>query len=61
MLAQLWRRAHALTTTEGRAFRVLYPGRPNARAGPDFRDAVLASESGQRIVGDVELHLDASG
>ena len=64
-LAQFWRRTDSLpgglATTDGRTFRVLYPGRPNARAGPDFRDAVLASESGQRIVGDVELHLDASG
>jgi len=64
-MAKIWRQADALTkglvTPDGCTFRIIYPGRPNARAGPDFRDAVLASESGQLIVGDVELHLEASG
>ncbi|MCH9011204.1 MAG: DUF2851 family protein, partial [Chloroflexi bacterium] len=62
-LEVLWQRAHTLAeglvTEEGRRIRVLYPGRVNRRAGPDFRDAVIATESGERIVGDVELHLSA--
>ena len=41
--------------------RVLYPGRPSARAGPDFRDAVLLHEDGSAITGDVELHTTAPG
>ena len=59
----LWGRAHTLSdglvTEDGRRLRVLYPGTPNRRAGPDFRGAVLADEAGERIVGDVELHLSA--
>lgn len=62
-LAALWQRAHALpdglVTQDGRRFRVVYPGRPNARPGPDFQGAVLASEDGETITGDVELHLSA--
>jgi hypothetical protein len=62
-LEVLWQNAHTLAgglvTEEGRRIRVLYPGRVNRRAGPDFRDAVIATESGERIAGDVELHLSA--
>lgn len=62
-LEVLWQNAHTLVTglvtEEGRRIRVLYPGRVNRRAGPDFRDAVIATESGERIAGDVELHLSA--
>ena len=62
-VAALWSRAHALSdglvTEDGRMLTVVYPGRPNARAGPDFMDAVLQDDSGRRIVGDVELHVDA--
>lgn len=62
-LAALWSRAHtlaeALVTEDGRRLRVVYPGRRSAAAGPDFRDAVLVTESGGSIVGDVELHLNA--
>ena len=46
-------------TQEGKRLRVVYPGRPNARAGPDFHDAVFATESGGLITGDVELHLNS--
>ena len=35
----------------GRRLRVLYPGRKNSSAGPDFRDAVVYEEG----VGEVEL------
>ena len=62
-LGDLWRRADTLpdglVTEDGRRLRVLYPGRPSSRSGPDFVDAVLADEDGARIVGDVELHLRA--
>lgn len=62
-LARLWQRADSLpdglVTQDGRHFRVLYPGRPNSRSGPDFHDAVLATDSGEILTGDVELHLNA--
>ena len=41
--------------------RVIYPGRLSARAGPDFRDAVLLDEMGETVTGDVELHTSAPG
>ena len=41
--------------------RVIYPGRPSARAGPDFRDAVLLDETGDTVTGDIELHTSAPG
>ena len=59
----LWQRSHTLAeglvTEEGARLRVLYPGTANHRAGPDFRGAVIATESGERILGDVELHISA--
>ena len=62
-LADLWQRASGLpeplVSQSGRRFRVLYPGRRSARAGPDFRDAILRGDDGRRVVGDVELHLRA--
>ena len=64
-LALLWQNAHVLSegvvTEDGRRFRVVYPGRANTAAGPDFRDCVIIDEEGQRITGDVELHLKAGG
>ena len=62
-LAHLWKRADTLTeglvTNDGRRFQVIYPGRPSSRAGPDFRDAIIATEDGGRLTGDVELHVRA--
>lgn len=64
-LAALWSRAHtladALMTQGGARLRVIYPGRPGARAGPDFRDAVLQDDEGKTITGDIELHTSAPG
>ncbi|MBM3945281.1 MAG: DUF2851 family protein [SAR202 cluster bacterium] len=64
-MTELWLRTTALpgglTASDGRHFEVIYPGRPSAAAGPDFRDAILQTGSGERIRGDVELHVDASG
>ena len=60
-VARLWRDyAHtlkSLTTSEGKRLRVLYPGRPSSEAGPDFRDALLITQDGQFLQGDVEVHL----
>ena len=62
-LSALWQRSHTLSqgliTEDGRPFRVVYPGRANPRAGPDFRDAIITNDAGETIVGDVEVHLRA--
>lgn len=36
---------------------VLYPGRPSSGAGPDFQDALLITEEGDFVRGDVEVHI----
>jgi hypothetical protein len=63
-IAQLWEGGHlpdgVLVTLEGLPLQVVYRGRPNAGAGPDFRDAVIALPDGHLLHGDVELHLRAS-
>ena len=64
-LASLWQRVHTLAlpvrleTRDGARFRVIYPGTANPLAGPDFCNAVVASDDGRVIRGDVELHLRA--
>ncbi len=62
-LAVLWQKSptlrHGLVTQDGQRLRVIYPGRPNHRAGPDFRDAIIANEADEVLRGDVELHLNA--
>ena len=62
-LARLWQNAdtlsNGLVTEDGKHLRVVYPGRPNARAGPDFRDCVIQTDTGQMVTGDVELHINA--
>lgn len=62
-LAQLWQNAHALAaglyTQDGRRLRVVYPGRASGVAGPDFRDSVISTETGELVTGDVELHVSA--
>lgn len=64
-LSVLWSRAHtladALITETGERLRVIYPGRPGASAGPDFRDAVLLADDGSAVTGDIELHTSAPG
>lgn len=52
--------AAALVTRRGVAVRVLHPGRRGRGAGPDFRDAIIATPSGAVVRGDVELHVRAS-
>ena len=62
-VARLWSRAHTLShglkTEQGTPFRVVYPGRPGGPAGPDFVDSVIETSGGERITGDVELHVSA--
>ena len=64
-VCQLWqnadRLASDLVTQDGRRLKVLYPGRRNGSAGPDFRDCVLSTESGDIVVGDVEVHVTEGG
>jgi len=43
-------------TSSGRKLGVIEPGRWNRGSGPDFREAILELD-GERISGDVELHL----
>ena len=52
--------ASALVTRQGVPLRVLHPGRRGRGAGPDFRDALIATPSGGLLSGDVELHVRAS-
>src|SRR6266571_1653165 len=63
-LSRLWESgqipAAALVAVDGTPLQVVYRGRPNAGAGPDFRDAVLALPDASLLHGDVELHLVAS-
>lgn len=49
----------ALRLTDGRRLRVVYRGRREGGAGPDFRDAVIAIEREGLRYGDVELHARA--
>ncbi|MBI2856414.1 MAG: DUF2851 family protein [Chloroflexi bacterium] len=58
-VARWWRGGvlQEVVTNGGRSLRVLYPGRPSPQVGPDFRDVLLATEDGEFIRGDVEIHL----
>ncbi|MYB48230.1 MAG: DUF2851 family protein [Dehalococcoidia bacterium] len=64
-VVRLWqnadRLATGLVTQDGRRLKVLYPGRRSSSAGPDFRDCVLSTDSGDIVVGDVEVHVSARG
>ncbi len=42
--------------SDGRGYRILYSGMPGGSVGPDFRDAVLETEDGAEVAGDVEIH-----
>ncbi len=58
---QRWRPG-GLMTTGGERVEVVYPGRWNMEAGPDFLDAVLVLGSGmRRVEGDVEVHVFPAG
>ena len=64
-VVRLWqnadRLASGLVTQDGRRLKVLYPGRRSSSAGPDFQDCVLSTDSGDIVVGDVEVHVTAGG
>ena len=64
-VVRLWqnadRLASGLVTQDGRRLKVLYPGRRSSSAGPDFRDCVLSTDTGDIVVGDVEVHVNAGG
>jgi hypothetical protein len=59
-LVRLWQLRSArqawFRTSQGRRVRVLYPGRPDNAAGPDFRNALLEFEDVGLVQGDVEIH-----
>ena len=64
-VARLWHsqavRSRSLRTTEGERLQVLYPGRPSSEAGPDFKDALVVTQRGGLLQGDVEIHVDQRG
>lgn len=63
LLARLWAAQafapHSLRTLDGTPVAVLFPGRPAAGPGPDFRGAVVRLGDGPPLTGDVELHRHA--
>ena len=52
--------AQVLRTQEGERLRVVFPGLRNRGPGPDFRRAILATERGRLVRGDVEVHRASS-
>ncbi len=63
LLARLWAAQAfspgSLRTVDGTPLAVLFPGRPAAGPGPDFRGAVVRLGDGPPLTGDVELHRHA--
>jgi len=59
LLVEVWKRQfinkEALLTDKG--LEVVYPGRENRDAGPDFCDALIWVEGRGLLKGDVELHI----
>jgi hypothetical protein len=53
-------RAERLVTNTGQRLQVVYPGRTNGDSGPDFRGAIIATETGELLKGDIELHVRSS-
>ncbi len=54
-------RPNRLFAQTGEPIYVVYPGRWNLEAGPDFKEAVLEiGETRQRVKGDIEVHLNPS-
>lgn len=47
----------SLRTVEGEDVHVLHPGTASEEGGPDFQRAVIATETGELLKGDVELHV----
>ena len=63
LLHRLWREqrlaARPLPADDGSRIQVIFPGWPNGDRGPDFHGAMLATEEGRLLQGDVELHIHA--
>lgn len=63
-LQRLWKSRklfkHVLQTQTGKSVEVLFGGRENLDAGPDFKDAVIKLD-GNVLKGDIEVHLSPSG
>ena len=53
-------RPSELKTTEGERVEVLFPGRWNLEAGPDFIGAQLKLANNRMLEGDVEIHIHAN-
>jgi hypothetical protein len=64
LLVGIWARqlisGESLVTGSGERVQVIYPGKENRDSGPDFLGAVIATEGGGLLVGDIELHLKTS-
>lgn len=64
MLQRLWREqrlaSKPLPTRGGGAIQVVFPGWLNRDSGPDFRGAILSTETGDLLKGDVEVHVHAA-
>jgi hypothetical protein len=65
LLVQIWKRqlveAGKLVTESGERVQVVYLGRENNDRGPDFVGAIIATDGGGVLRGDIELHAKASG
>lgn len=62
MYQYIWKNGllgHNTVLDDGRRLRVLFPGRLNINAGPDFLDARVEIDS-EHWAGDVEIHVKAS-
>jgi hypothetical protein len=63
LLQKIWLRGDfnrsAARLDDGRALRVIHPGKWNLLGGPDFKNARLMFDQGAELTGDVELHLKA--
>lgn len=64
LLQRLWKSrklfSQNLRTTAGQSVEVIFAGRENLDAGPDFKEAVLKLD-GRLLKGDVEVHLEPRG
>lgn len=63
-LARAWaalpQEQRTLTTQEGESINILFPGVANGGPGPDFFGAVVRTERGRLVRGQVELHRQSS-
>lgn len=63
LLHRLWKEqrlsSRPLPADDGSRIQVVFPGWANQDRGPDFRGAILATEQGRLLKGDVEVHIHA--